>query len=229
MESRENPGQGSRASASWLAVLGGCALSVTVLCALVLALLLMASAAFNVYLAWTLSGYQVSVGRPTSEPSALVLVAPTGVLAIIPTPTVAPTSTYLPTATPAPTNSSTLVPGETPTRLPSPTPTQTRPRSEPALPTATATRAGQSEVAGTEITASLADPPSQVTGGSPANTPTPETIPYVVQQGDTLWLIANTAYGSGGLWPAIFEANREVLSDPSRIQPGQVLRVPLNP
>jgi nucleoid-associated protein YgaU len=229
MQNRGNPGQGSRASASWLAVLGGCALSITVLCALVLAVLLMSSAAFNVYLAWTLSGYQVSVGRPTSEPGALVLLAPTGVLAIIPTPTVAPTSTRLPTATTAPTNTSTLVPSETSTRLPSPTPTKTRPKPEPATPTATATRAGQSGGAGTEITASSAGPPGEVVVGSLANTPTPETIPYVVQQGDTLWLIANTAYGSGRLWPAIFDANREVLSDPNQIQPDQVLRVPLNP
>jgi LysM domain len=49
---------------------------------------------------------------------------------------------------------------------------------------------------------------------------------YEVRPGDTLTAIArneghNTRAGD------IFEANRDVLSDPDRIRPGQVLRVPL--
>jgi nucleoid-associated protein YgaU len=52
---------------------------------------------------------------------------------------------------------------------------------------------------------------------------------YVVQQGDTLWLIAVEDYGAGWLWETIYEANRDVLDDPSRIRPGQVLKIPPKP
>ncbi|GAB4539863.1 MAG: hypothetical protein Kow0063_29020 [Anaerolineae bacterium] len=224
MENQEKPGQGSKAPANWLAIVGGCALSITILCALALVVLLMASAAFNVYLAWTLSGYQVSVGRPTSEPVALVMISPTGVLAIIPT----PTSPHLPAATTGPTSTSTPPPTETPTQPPSPAPTQTRPKPQPATPTAT-TRLEESGSAGTEMRDLSADAPDQNPRHNLSNRPASETIPYVVQEGDTLWLIAATAYNAGRLWPVIFEANREVLDDPNHIQPGQVLRLPLNP
>jgi nucleoid-associated protein YgaU len=59
--------------------------------------------------------------------------------------------------------------------------------------------------------------------------PTSETIPYVVQEGDTLWLIADRAYNSGTLWQVIFEENRDTLDSADQIQPGQVLRIPLSP
>jgi nucleoid-associated protein YgaU len=217
--------KGSKASSSWLAVAGGCVLTITAVCSLVLGALLLTSAAFNVYLAWSLSGYEVSVGQPTSTASALVLVTPTGVLAIIPTPTAAPTGTSLPTATTAPTSTSTLAP----TSAPSPTATQT----EPATATATATQVGDAEQggAGNEGGSSAPDVPMSVAASTSKGPglPASETIAYVVQEGDTLWLIADTAYGSGPLWEVIYEENRDVLEDPNQIQPGQVLRIPLNP
>lgn len=49
---------------------------------------------------------------------------------------------------------------------------------------------------------------------------------YTVQSGDTLWKIAEETYGSGAQYHAIFEANRDVLDDPDRIFPGQVLKLP---
>ena len=49
---------------------------------------------------------------------------------------------------------------------------------------------------------------------------------YTVQPGDTLWLISVKVYGDGRLWPVIFEANRDILDDPGRIRPGQVLKIP---
>lgn len=49
---------------------------------------------------------------------------------------------------------------------------------------------------------------------------------YTVEAGDTLSHIAQRFYGSANRWPAIFEANRGTLSDPDRIHPGQVLRIP---
>jgi nucleoid-associated protein YgaU len=49
---------------------------------------------------------------------------------------------------------------------------------------------------------------------------------HVVQSGDTLSKIAQKYYGDASLYPKIFEANRDQLSDPNRISPGQKLRIP---
>ncbi len=49
---------------------------------------------------------------------------------------------------------------------------------------------------------------------------------HVVQSGDTLSKIAKEVYGDAMKYPAIFEANRPMLSDPDKIYPGQVLRIP---
>jgi nucleoid-associated protein YgaU len=54
----------------------------------------------------------------------------------------------------------------------------------------------------------------------------PEATFYTVKSGDTLSKIAKEHYGSSSKYPAIFEANRPMLSDPDRIYPGQVLRIP---
>ena len=44
--------------------------------------------------------------------------------------------------------------------------------------------------------------------------------------GDTLFGIAQNVYGDGNLWPRLFTANRDIISDPNLIRVGQVLRVP---
>lgn len=49
---------------------------------------------------------------------------------------------------------------------------------------------------------------------------------YVVKSGDTLSGIAQAMYGDAGRWPAIFEANKDKISDPNLIHPGQELRIP---
>ena len=49
---------------------------------------------------------------------------------------------------------------------------------------------------------------------------------YVVQKGDTLSKIAQEYYGDAKLYPQIFDANRDVLTDPDKIRPGQKLRIP---
>jgi nucleoid-associated protein YgaU len=46
------------------------------------------------------------------------------------------------------------------------------------------------------------------------------------QKGETLWKIAEQYYGDGNLYPKIFDANRDVLKDPNRINIGQKLRIP---
>lgn len=49
---------------------------------------------------------------------------------------------------------------------------------------------------------------------------------YQVASGDTLSAIAKKHYGNAALYNVIFEANRPMLSDPDKIYPGQVLRIP---
>ena len=54
--------------------------------------------------------------------------------------------------------------------------------------------------------------------------PPPRT--YTVKAGDTLGAIAKAELGSANAYMKIFEANRDVLSDPNKISPGQVLKIP---
>src|SRR6185295_6300744 len=72
----------------------------------------------------------------------------------------------------------------------------------------------------------------QVTGGpsasasataaqSPAGAKT-----YTVKAGDTLSHIAKEHLGSAGAYMKIFELNQDQLTDPDKIKPGQVLRLP---
>ncbi len=49
---------------------------------------------------------------------------------------------------------------------------------------------------------------------------------YTVQAGDTLSKISAHFYGSGSHYMKIFEANRDILNDPNKIQPGQELVIP---
>ena len=52
------------------------------------------------------------------------------------------------------------------------------------------------------------------------------TRTYTVQAGDTLGTIAKARLGNASDDVKIFEANRDQLSDPDKIKPGQVLRIP---
>jgi nucleoid-associated protein YgaU len=54
----------------------------------------------------------------------------------------------------------------------------------------------------------------------------PEAKFYTVKAGDSLSKIAKEYYGDPQKYPFIFEANRPMLSDPNKIYPGQVLRIP---
>ena len=59
-----------------------------------------------------------------------------------------------------------------------------------------------------------------------AAAPAVEATMYTVKKGDTLWAIAKVHYGDGNQCPVIFEANKPMLSDPDKIYPGQMLRIP---
>ena len=49
---------------------------------------------------------------------------------------------------------------------------------------------------------------------------------YVVQRGNSLWLIARHIYGQGIRYTAIYQANQDQIRDPDRIYPGQQFKVP---
>jgi nucleoid-associated protein YgaU len=49
---------------------------------------------------------------------------------------------------------------------------------------------------------------------------------YTVKAGDTLSAIAKEHLGSANAYMKIFEANRDQLTDPDKIKPGQVLKIP---
>ena len=58
------------------------------------------------------------------------------------------------------------------------------------------------------------------------SSPAPAAQTHTVAKGDTLSAIAKQYLGKANDWPKIFEANRDVLKDPDRIQVGQVLKIP---
>ena len=64
----------------------------------------------------------------------------------------------------------------------------------------------------------------QVTGPPPGAAAAART--YTVKSGDTLSGIAKSQLGDANAYMKIFEANRDQLSDPNKIQPGQVLKLP---
>lgn len=67
--------------------------------------------------------------------------------------------------------------------------------------------------------------PSVPTATAPAQ-PAAAARTYTVAAGDTLSKIAQREYGAADRWKAIFEANRDRISNPDLIQPGQVLTIP---
>lgn len=56
--------------------------------------------------------------------------------------------------------------------------------------------------------------------------PAAEPVFHPVVTGDSLWKIAEKTLGRGARYKEIFEANRPMLSDPDKIYPGQMLRIP---
>lgn len=49
---------------------------------------------------------------------------------------------------------------------------------------------------------------------------------YIIEKGDTLWKIAEKAYGNGAKYTAIVEANKEVIKNADKIFLGQKIRIP---
>jgi nucleoid-associated protein YgaU len=80
-------------------------------------------------------------------------------------------------------------------------------------------------------TAAAQKPAAQGSGGTQGSQGTSGTqasqmTTYTVQSGDTLSAIAKRFFGNANDYMEIFNANRDQLSDPDKIKPGQVLKIP---
>jgi nucleoid-associated protein YgaU len=77
---------------------------------------------------------------------------------------------------------------------------------------------------------------SNVRSGSSSTAPAPAPAPsaqpsaakrtYTVVSGDSLSKIAKREYGDAQQWRKIYDANRDQISNPDLIHPGQVLNIP---
>ena len=78
-----------------------------------------------------------------------------------------------------------------------------------------------------DLSADISVNPAAAAGqGGPAGTVSAPAGSYTVQKGDTLSKISKQFYGDANKYQKIFEANKDQLKDPDKIQPGQVLRIP---
>ena len=77
------------------------------------------------------------------------------------------------------------------------------------------------------------NPSARAQPAAPASQPAAAGAPgshanetYTVQSGDTLSGIAKKLLGNANAYMDIFNANKDQLSDPDKIKPGQVLKIP---
>ena len=75
-----------------------------------------------------------------------------------------------------------------------------------------------------DLTADITVAPGQ--GGPAGSISPPAGRTYTVRSGDTLSKISQQFYGDANKYNRIFDANRDQLSDPDMIKPGQVLKIP---
>jgi nucleoid-associated protein YgaU len=80
-----------------------------------------------------------------------------------------------------------------------------------------------------EVVADIKVRPSTMKDPTPNRSAAPtaaSVTTYTVQSGDTLSAIAKRFFGNANDYMEIFNANRDQLTDPDKIKPGQVLKIP---
>ena len=149
---------------------------------------------------------QAPSGRPSPRPAAPAARPVEAAAAAAPTPAMVVAATPPPAPAPAP-----AVPAE--------------PEIRRAVPVNAAASAGTDvtpsvrPVAPAGAPAAAAAVPATPAAGAPVRT-------YKVESGDTLAGIARQFYKNSGQWQKIAEANKETLSDPTKLKPGMVLIIP---
>jgi LysM repeat protein len=76
------------------------------------------------------------------------------------------------------------------------------------------------------VAAAVAPPPGPRPPAEAPPAPAEAETIHVVVAGDTLGAIARKYYGKASLYMKIFEANKDILSNPDLIKVGQKLRIP---
>ena len=66
----------------------------------------------------------------------------------------------------------------------------------------------------------------KATGAAPAAKESAPPATYTVKAGDSLSKIAKEVLGDGNAYMSIFNLNKDQLTDPDKIKPGQVLKMP---
>ncbi|MER8867616.1 LysM peptidoglycan-binding domain-containing protein [Mesorhizobium sp. M0751] len=106
----------------------------------------------------------------------------------------------------------------------------------PAEPNAPATKAAPATAVETPATAPTptTEAPAEMAATTPSGE-TPETVApklehadgaVIIRRHDTLWRISRRVYGQGMRYSTIYLANQDQISNPNRIWPGQVFKVP---
>lgn len=90
----------------------------------------------------------------------------------------------------------------------------------------TATPTGGSQGSGNGQQNNSNPPPPATTDSQPPPPPAPSVRYYTVVKGDTLWGISRRYYGNGIYWQKIYNANRDQISNPNLIYPGQRFVIP---
>jgi nucleoid-associated protein YgaU len=110
------------------------------------------------------------------------------------------------------------------------------PAAAPAAPAteAPAVAAAPAETAPATAPAPATEAPAAVAAATPPGD-VPETVApklehadgaVIIRRNDTLWRISRRVYGHGVRFSTIYLANQDQISDPDRIWPGQVFKVP---
>ena len=106
------------------------------------------------------------------------------------------------------------------------------PSASPRLASVPDRQAARPKLVGAPKPKVLARAPAatSVASASPADvltaTPAEAGGSRVVARGDSLWALSRLAYGDGGRYQAIFNANRDKIQNPNLIYPGQTFVVP---
>jgi len=79
----------------------------------------------------------------------------------------------------------------------------------------------------TDIIADIRVSASAAAAAAEADTKPPASQTYTVKPGDSLSKIAKEHLGNGNLYMEIFNANKDVLTDPDKLKPGMVLKLPV--
>jgi len=78
-----------------------------------------------------------------------------------------------------------------------------------------------------DVVADIKVSPRPQTSAAPSAAAAASASTYTVKAGDTLSKIAKEHLGNANAYMDIFNANKDQLSDPDKIKPGQVLKIPV--